>query len=138
MKRPSSYNTKQREAVLAYIVSFGNTHVTAAQITSHFESEKISVGRTTIYRYLDKLVQDGKLRKYNVDGISGACYRYIDGNDEQQKRLVLKCEDCGELVQLNCDELNEINQHILQDHTFKVNPVKTVFYGKCGLCFHND
>ena len=135
--RPSNYNTKQREAILAYIASLGNTHVTAAQIVSHFENENISVGRTTIYRHIDKLIQDGKLRKYNVDGITGACYQYIVNNNDRYNQLLLKCEDCGELIHLKCNELDEIHRHIYINHTFKVNTKKTVFYGKCELCFHN-
>ena len=137
MKRPSNYHTKQREAVLDYIVSLGNTHVTAAQIVRHFENENVSVGRTTVYRNIDRLVQDGKLRKYSVDGIAGTCYQYIVDSEEQQKQLLLKCEDCGELIHLDCDELDEIHQHIYQDHTFKVNTAKTVFYGKCEACVYN-
>jgi Fe2+/Zn2+ uptake regulation proteins len=137
MKRPSSYNTKQREAVLAYVVSLGNTHVTAAQIVGHFQNEKIPVGRTTIYRQLEKLVRDKTLRKYRVDGIAGTCYQYAASDVEQQKHLLLKCEDCGELVHLSCDILDEIHRHIYQDHTFKVNTTKTVFYGKCETCFRH-
>jgi len=137
MKRPSSYNTKQREAVLEYIISLRNTHVTAAQIVSHFEDKDILVGRTTIYRHIDKLIREGKLRKYNVDGIVGTCYQYITDSEEQQQQLLLKCEDCGELIHSECDELDDIHRHIYQDHTFKVNTAKTVFYGKCGTCVHN-
>ena len=135
MTRPLSYNTKQREAVLAYVISLGNTHVTAAQIVRHFQNAGISVGRTTIYRHLEKLVRDKKLRKYNVDGITGACYQYTDIDPKQQKHLLLKCEDCGGLVLLNCGVLDEIHRHIYKDHTFKVNVEKTVFYGKCQSCF---
>ena len=138
MKRPSSYNTKQREAVLEYIVSLGNTHVTAAQIFAYFENKEDSVGRTTVYRNLEKLVQEGKLRKYNVDGIVGACYQYANDTDGQKKHLLLKCEDCGELIHLDCDVLDDIHLHIYQDHTFKVNPTKTVFYGKCEDCFRSE
>ena len=138
MKRSSNYNTRQREAVLEYIMSHGDTHVTVAQIVSHFMSEKYSIGRTTIYRHLDKLIREGKLRKYNVDGITGACYQYVNDVEIQQKHLLLKCEGCGELIHLDCDELNEIHQHIYRDHTFMVNTTKTVFYGKCGDCIHNS
>jgi len=135
MKRPSSYNTKQHEAVLDYIVSLGNTHVTASQVVGYFENEEASVGRTTVYRNLEKLVQEGKLHKYNVDGIVGACYQYVNVSDGQHQHLLLKCEECGELIHLNCEVLDEIHLHIYQDHTFKVNPTKTVFYGKCEDCF---
>ena len=137
MRRPSSYNTKQHRAVLEYVVSLENTHVTAAQIVSHFENKETSVGRTTIYRILDKLIKEGKLRKYSVDGIIGACYQYMEDSEEQRKHLLLKCEDCGDLIHLSCGELDEIHKHIYQNHTFKVNAIKTVFYGKCGACFHN-
>ena len=134
MQRPSNYRTKQREAIYEYIVSLGNTHVSAVQIVSHFENETISVGRTTIYRHLDKLTQDGKLRRYSVDGISGYCYQYIDDMEEQQDHLLLKCEACGKLFHIDCMELNEIHRHIHQEHAFKVNTLKTVFYGKCASC----
>lgn len=134
MKRPSSYNTKQREAVLSYIISLKNTYITAAQIVNHFQNEDISIGRTTIYRHLDKLVQAEKLRKYNVDGAAGACFQYNDSKDDPQKHLLLKCEDCGDFFHLNCDVVNEVYQHIHQEHTFNVNTAKTVFYGKCESC----
>ena len=138
MNRPLSYNTKQREIILEYIVSLGNTHVRATQIVSHFGDKEISVGRTTIYRNLEKLAQEGKLRKYNVEGISGVCYQHVDDTVSEHKRLLLKCEDCGELIHLNCDALAEIHRHIYQDHTFKVNTAKTVFYGKCEACFNSN
>ena len=136
MKRPTNYQTKQREAIFAYIVSHGNTHVTAAQIVSHFANAETSVGRTTIYRHLDKLIREGRLRKYSVDGIGGACYQYISDNESRQP-LLLKCEGCGELTHLACGVLDEIHQHIYQDHTFKVNTTKTVFYGRCAVCLHS-
>ena len=30
--------------------------------------------------------------------------------------------------------LEEIYRHIGDDHNFRINPKKTVFYGKCGKC----
>lgn len=134
MKRPASYNTRQREAVIEYIVSLGDVHITAAQIVSHFHNKEISVGRTTVYRNIDKLIRAGKLQKYNVDGISGACYRYVSDNEKPCKQLLLKCESCGEFIRPECDELNEMHEHIYRAHTFKVNIAKTIFYGKCESC----
>jgi len=32
--------------------------------------------------------------------------------------------------------LNEIQRHVLSDHHFEVNAVKTVLYGKCGNCLN--
>jgi Fur family ferric uptake transcriptional regulator len=138
MKRPERYNTKQSEAVLAYLSSIEDGHVTAAQILEHFEKEDVTIGLTTIYRHLDKLTADGKVRRYTIDGTSGACYQYVDEHENCQEHFHLKCEDCGALLHLQCDTLGDLQQHMLEDHEFQINAMKTVFYGKCKTCFHSD
>lgn len=135
--RPESYITKQYEAILSYIASLGGSHVTAAQIVEHFDNEGSSIGRTTVYRHLDKLTESGKIRRYAVDGISGACFQYINHNEDCRVHLHLKCENCGKLLHLHCDMLDEIQRHMSAQHAFQINPVKTVLYGKCESCLHD-
>ena len=48
--------------------------------------------------------------------------------------LQYKCEKCGKLIHLHCDELEEIQTHILKEHRFKMDPMRTVFYGLCENC----
>ena len=138
MARSVNYNTRQREAILNYILSLKDTHVTAAQIAEHFECENVPIGRTTIYRHLDKLVGDGLLRRYITDGISGACYQHVDSDENCRVHMHLKCEDCGKLQHLDCDALNDIERHFLDKHAFTINAMKTVLYGKCGNCSSNN
>ena len=136
MKRSIIYNTKQRELVLNYIISLGGAHVTAAQIMEHCLEEDISIGRTTVYRHLDKLTDNGELRKYTVDGVSSACYQYTgcDTRVNCYDHLHLKCEDCGELFHFEYSGLNGLQDHILDKYSFRINALKTVLYGKCGNC----
>ncbi|MDR1753793.1 MAG: transcriptional repressor [Eubacterium sp.] len=138
MKRPESYKTKQSEAILSYIISLAGGHVTAAQIVSHFEKEKVLIGRTTIYRHLDRLTVSGKLRRYTTDGISGACYQYTGNNADCCEHLHLKCEGCGALLHLECCAIIDLQQHVLDKHAFKVNAMKTVLYGKCDNCLGKE
>ncbi len=133
MKRPENYNTKQREAIIDYIVSLNGEHVTAGQIMQHFAGQGFSIGLTTIYRHLDRLVESGTLRRYTLDGTSGACYQY-DAEEENPDYFHLKCEECGALLHLKCGTLDGIRQHVFQDHAFEINAMKTVFYGKCAGC----
>ena len=134
MARTNHYRTRQREAIMDYIISLDGAHVTAAQVAEHFEKEKIPVGRTTIYRHLEQLTISGKLRKYVTDGISGACYQHVEQRDDCRIHLHLKCEECGKLQHLECGMLSEIQQHVLDEHDFKVNAMKTVLYGQCDNC----
>jgi Fur family ferric uptake transcriptional regulator len=135
--RPDNYHTKQREAILNYIASLKDDHVTAAQIAGHFAAERTPVGRTTVYRHLDKLAHDGKVRKYTADGVPGACYQYVASAEDCHGHLHLQCELCGELQHLECDKLSEIQQHVLDSHGFEVNALRTVLYGRCGHCSQN-
>ncbi|MEL7609789.1 MAG: transcriptional repressor [Bacillota bacterium] len=132
MVRSSNYNTKQGEAILTYLSSLGGAHTTAEQIAAYFEGSQTPVGATTIYRHLDRLTQSGKVRKLIVDGISSACYRYVDGPESESFQL--KCDCCGKLCSLDCNTVGEFEKHVLKFHEFRIDPVKTVFYGRCKDC----
>lgn len=136
MKRQANYNTKQREAILDYLVSQGGEYATIAQMYEHFRSNNIPIGRTTIYRTLEKLTELGKVHKLVSDRISGACYRYAD--DDASGSLHLICDSCGELQHLTCDKIHEIQQHIFNDHLFEIDASKSVLHGKCSGCQQKD
>ena len=134
MKRPASYYTKQRDAIVSYLSSLGGTHVTVAHMAEHFKEREIRIGLTTIYRQLDKMVQEGSVKKLTVDGVSGACYQYIDENSYMADHYHLKCEVCGELIHLQCGHIEALNRHIFEHHLFALKPQKTIFYGICNNC----
>jgi Fur family ferric uptake transcriptional regulator len=130
--RQTGYNTKQGEAVLSYFRALGGETATVEQIAEYFAANGIPIGVTTIYRHIEKLERGGNVRKLLVDGIAGACYQYVDesGGDG----FHLKCERCGRLYRLDCRSAGEFEAHILRSHEFRIDPVKTVLYGKCGDC----
>ncbi|GHV48969.1 transcriptional repressor [Clostridia bacterium] len=132
MSRAGIYSTKQGEAVLSYFRTLGDTHTTVEQISAHFADNGIPIGITTIYRHLDKLEQNGSVRKLIVDGISGACYQYVSKNESDSFHL--KCERCGKLYRLDCHSVGEFENHILQSHEFHIDLAKTVLYGMCKDC----
>jgi Fur family ferric uptake transcriptional regulator len=136
-RRPANYSTKQSGAILRFLVSHMDSPITAAQIFEHFGQEPVPIGRTTVYRQLEKLVQNGKVRKYTFDGISGACYQFVARNESGREHYHLKCEHCGHIVNLKCSEMDEALGHIWESHEFQINDTKTVFYGKCKACMQN-
>ena len=135
MSRPGNYTTKQGEAILSYIISLNGEHITAGQIAEHFDEIGFPVGLATIYRRLDKLEESGIVRKYILDGISGACYQYIIDEDSREY-FHLKCEECGALMHLKCSLLDDVQHHVYEEHSFQINTMKTVFNGKCSRCLN--
>ncbi|MDR0964749.1 MAG: transcriptional repressor [Clostridium sp.] len=132
--RPANYNTKQGEVILSFLEANQNTELTATGIAKHFETSEVKVGRTTVYRQLEKLIREGSVRKYIVDGMLGACFQFVPESERNQDIYHMKCENCGKVIHVQCGLLENVSQHILDSHHFQINDSKTVFYGKCDTC----
>lgn len=140
MAKKAQYKTRQMTELLTFLKSVQGSHVTVRDICGHFQSVGIAVGTTTIYRNLEKMVKEGMVAKYVVEGTSSACFEYI-GTLEGCERSVCyhcKCEKCGKLMHLQCNEVGSLRQHLLEYHDFEMNSLRTVFYGICGECKKSD
>ncbi len=126
-----AYKTKQSEIVLSYLKENSDSHLTANAIAMALSSQ--NVGKTTVYRHLEKLCRDGAVRKYILEEGDSACYQYI-GDSTCHSHFHLKCLNCNKLLHLECDHLSEIETHINAHHNFKVDSSRTVFYGICEEC----
>ncbi|MCR5075996.1 MAG: transcriptional repressor [Ruminococcus sp.] len=134
MKREAGYNTKQKEKLVDFLINNKDKHTTVQEISAYLSTEGSPLGTATIYRQLDKLVESGVVRKFVIDGKTGACYQYIENEHECREHFHLKCIICGKLIHLNCDHLMSINKHIEEHHGFIIDPSQTVFYGRCADC----
>ncbi len=136
MNERSKYKTKQRERLLKYLESVSGNHITAGDVCAYFKSEGENIGQSTVYRQLESLVDDGIINKYIIDGSSPACFEYVGANEHADADVCYhcKCEKCGKLIHLHCDELGELRVHLLDEHRFRMDPVRTVFYGLCENC----
>lgn len=134
MKRQSHYKTKQQALILDYLSSLKGKHVTVNQISEHFKLQNTPIGTATIYRHLEKLVDEGQVKKYLVDGIIGACFQYVDSNETEYIEYHFKCDKCGKLFHQQCRVIDELENHISDTHNFQINASKTIFYGTCTQC----
>ena len=140
MANRMQYVTHQRKDMLDYFQSVGGKHVTAADICECFRQSGKKIGMTTVYRHLEKMVDEGIVKKYIIDGNSPACFEYVGGGDACLDPVCFhcKCEKCGKLIHLHCDELEGIGAHLLEHHHFALNAMRTVFYGLCDECMQQE
>ena len=132
MRKPQGYRTHQREVIEKMLSEKGDIHFTVDTVLDELHRKGEAVGRTTVWRCLERLASEGRVRKYVQAGES-ACYQYIHSGGCCE-HFHLKCERCGELIHMQCDTLCHIGVHIEEEHGFKINPLKTVFYGVCEKC----
>ena len=130
----TGYRTKQREIILDYLRKCQDSHVTIDEVTDHLKSEGNKVGRTTIHRYMEKLTDEGFLRKQYIEEGLGACYQYQAEDADCGTHFHLKCTKCGKLFHVDCDFLSQIEKHVYEHHNFVVDNSKTVLYGICSGC----
>ena len=135
MEKKSKYNTRQRDLLIDYLKTVPHTHVTAGDIHEHFKSIGINIGVSTIYRQLERLVDEGTVKKFTIDSTSPACFEYDDSIEEENTSCFhCKCVDCGKLIHLKCEEIKEISTHLYKVHNFTMMAGRTVFYGLCDKC----
>ena len=88
------------------------------------------------WKNLEKMVEQGLVAKYNVDGTSSACFEYLGAEEHCHKTSCFhcKCEKCGKLIHLHCEDVVKLEQHLMEKHGFQMNACRTVFYGICEEC----
>ena len=133
MRTAAVYKTKQREIVENCLKSNNERHLTVDEITDILRQKGADVGRTTVYRTLEKLIQEGRVRRYAAAKGDSACYQYLTDN-ACHEHFHLKCTGCGKLLHIKCEHMKELNEHILSEHKFRVDKLQTVLYGLCEDC----
>lgn len=129
----STYNTKQKQLILEFLSKNSEGHYTCDEIGEMLKQNGTPVGKSTVYRYLIKLQSEGKVRKFSDNGKS-ASFSYVENTEECSGHMHLKCLCCGEFVHLECNLMNNVSNHLKNDHQFKIDNTKTVLYGICGKC----
>ncbi|MDO4296300.1 MAG: transcriptional repressor [bacterium] len=141
MKTKAQYQTKQLAELHAYLETVKGKHVTVNEICEYLKAQGRTVGTTTIYRQLERMVEQGSVAKYTVDGTSGACFEYLGGERELCHKPTCfhcKCEKCGKLIHLHCEEVEHLGEHMQREHGFRLDALRTVFYGLCQECQYEE
>ena len=137
MQRRGGYQTKQKAQILQYFETHPQAHLTAAELTQAMAECGTPIGAATVYRTLERLEAEGRVRRYTLDERGGACWQYVQGQSEDtacHSHFHLKCIECGQLLHVDCEYLQGIGAHILAHHGFTVDHSRTVLYGLCEHC----
>ncbi len=134
MPRTDGYKTRQRADIEEVLKFSKGVHLTAEEIAEILKEKGCHVGKTTVYRSLERLCDEGKVRKFVPQSGKSACFQYIEAMPECHEHFHLKCVSCGELIHMECERMSDISEHIAEHHGFKVDMLQTVLYGKCQAC----
>ena len=128
MARKESYNTKQKDLIINVIKKQKHEFT----IKDIYKELNEKVGLTTIYRLVDKLINDNVLKKY-ISRDNVTYYQYLK-ECNKENHFYLKCDKCGELIHVDCDCVGDLSSHIFNKHKFKLNEKNIIINGVCEKC----
>lgn len=131
-KMKNSYNTEQKKLILECLKENSDSYISVEDILNYLNKKGLQVGTTTIYRYLNFLEKEGAVRIENIK--TTRYFQYIVENCKNHYHI--KCEKCGKIEHLECEEIISLCTHIKKEHDFVISQ-KNVIYGICGLCSNN-
>lgn len=126
------YNTKRKRDMLTFLTGNHMKHYTLDELTQAMHEDGIDAGKTTVYRFVEGLAEQGRVRKYQNE--SEYYYQYIEDDSGCAGHLHLMCRECGALYHVDCHLVGELIGHIKNDHNFALDARRTVLVGICGEC----
>ena len=122
----NSYNTKQRNDVIAFFASSPDRSFTVEEASANLST----VPRSTVYRLITRLSEEGILRKTGSEGRK-AVYQYQ--GKECAYHMHIRCRECGRTEHLDAEATRKIEEIISVSSSF-VALDTTVIEGLCNEC----
>ncbi len=130
---PSGYQTKQKEIIRQCLSEQPTQSFLAKEVFLFCQRAATPVGLATIYRQLERLVEEGTARKIIAADNSGVRFQYLDPSDGEGD-FFLKCECCGEVMPAACHLLERVASHMDEEHGFSIDTSRSMLYGRCKKC----
>lgn len=127
-----AYMTSHKKRILDFLIEHKDHHYTIDEIIHALSVGDKKPGKSTVYRQISALLEDGVIRRFEAAGADSFVYQYAVGVGCEH-HFHLKCSRCGNLLHMECDQLREVREHILKDHGFLIGG-NAVIYGVCAAC----
>jgi Fur family ferric uptake transcriptional regulator len=120
--------TRQR-LLVADALGVAGRQLTAEQLYRSLRRQVPGIGRATVFRTLETLVDAGVARRLELDG---HVYAYVACLPEHHHHLA--CTRCGRVEEIDEAYVTPIAQRLAADLGFEIDDARLDFYGRCATC----
>jgi len=121
--------TEQREQVAQVILS-SNAHLSADDIERELKERGAHVGKATVYRTLDLLVESGMISQRDFD----EGFRRFERARGRQHHEHLICLRCGKVIEFVNERLERMKALIADEYGFRHSHHRLEIFGTCPEC----
>ena len=129
----AEYNTEQKKLLLEFLEENHDSAYTIEEITNALKARGASVGKSTVYRLMTRLVEEKRVKRQINDGSRKAIYR-ITLDSHCHNHLHLQCIKCGKVLHLDEKVSDKLLDTVQRLNDFLVSEEDTVLMGKCADC----
>jgi Fur family ferric uptake transcriptional regulator len=120
--------TRQRLQVANALAADGR-QVTADELYRSLRRHEPKIGRATVFRTLETLVEAGVARRLELDGHVYAYFRCLPEHHHH-----LACTNCGRVEEIDEAYVRPIAERLAQEMGFQIDDARLDFYGRCATC----
>ena len=131
----AEYQTQQKSMLLDYLSRHADGALSMEEVADGLRGDlgDKAPGKSTVYRLVNRLVEEGTVRRFSAEGSRSALYQIVDGKNCHH-HLHMKCTQCGRLMHMNDEQSERIIEQIFGSSDFAVNQEQTTLYGSCAEC----
>ena len=124
--------TRQRLLVANALAADGRQQ-TAEQLYRRLRRREPGIGRATVFRTLETLVDAGVARRLELDG---HIYAYVACLPAHHHHVA--CTRCGRVEEIDEAYVTPIAERLAHDMGFEIDDARLDFYGRCATCRAED
>lgn len=124
--------TRQRLLVADALAASGR-RLTADQLYRSLRRRAPGIGRATVFRTLETLVEAGVARRLELDG---HVYAYVACLPAHHHHLA--CTRCGRVEEIDEAYVTPITERLAAEMGFEIDDARLDFYGRCATCRAED
>ena len=127
------YSTRQKRELVRFLQERKLQHFSVDDVVFEMQDRGEKIGRTTVYRFLEQLAEQGSVRKYQtVQGVTQ--YQHVEDSSACDGHFHMMCRVCGNLLHVDCALMGAMTQHLMEEHGFALDPRETILVGVCQRC----
>jgi Fur family ferric uptake transcriptional regulator len=119
----------QQRLLVANALAANGRQLTADELYRSLKRQEPSIGRATVFRTLETLVEAGVARRLELDG---HVYAYVACLPEHHHHLA--CTNCGRVEEIDEAYVRPIVERLARDMGFQIDDARLDFYGRCATC----
>ncbi len=129
-----SYHTKTSGLISQFIQTKMDKGFTAAELSAFLEKNGVSVNKTTVYRNLDKMTENGKLTKRKSMVSDAFVYQTSDGDGHCEEHIHFLCNNCGSVIHLSDKKTEHYLKSLSKELGLQINLNQSSLNGLCQKC----